>query len=83
MGYKDLCYRSINRDAYGLLFYTGEVLIDRTLIQSILFFVVLNLSMLAGTKLLELANLPILCKIAFLSPLTEHCGSLYHLCKGH
>ena len=51
-------------------------------IQSILFFVVLHLYMLIGAELLELANLPILCDIGFLCPSSEHCGTLYRLCKG-
>ena len=47
------------------------------------FFMILHLSMFIGAKLLELANLPILCDIEFLGPSSTHCGSLYRLCKGH
>ncbi len=52
-------------------------------IKAISFFIILHFSMFIGGKLIELANLPILCDIEFLTPSSVHCGSLYRLCKGH
>lgn len=52
-------------------------------IKIISFFIILEFSMFIGGKLIELANLQILCNISFLGPSIVHCGSLYRLCKGH
>lgn len=52
-------------------------------IDIICFFIIIHFSMFIGEKLIELANLPILCDISFLTPSNVHCGSLYRLCKGH
>jgi hypothetical protein len=52
-------------------------------IDIICFFIIFQIIMFIGAKLLALLNLPIFCNISFLGPTIEHCGSLYRLCKGH